>query len=66
MIRQNAVFDRTEQRFDNTEQEQRDEQDRNGMQPKAGDGERSHRYLDALQSLRHIGFVVAVSDLAAD
>ena len=74
MIGQNAVFDRTEQRADHAEAEQRNEQNGQGndrcltgifarMNHKADDRDRRDADLDELQALRHHRLVVAVGDL---
>ena len=48
------------------EQKQREEQERDRMQPEAGDRDGGDADLDQLQSLRHQRLVEAVGDLAAE
>ena len=66
MIGQDAVFDRTEQRRDHAEQEQRDEQQRDRVQQEADHREERDADLDELEPLRHQRLVEAVGDLAAE
>ena len=77
MIGQNAVFDRTEQRADHAEAEQRNEQNRQRkdwrltgsftrMNHEADHRDRSNADFDELQALRHHRLVIAVGDLTAE
>ncbi len=51
MVGQDAVFDRTEQRRQRSEQKQRDEQQDDRMKGKADDGQRGGAHLDELDAL---------------
>ncbi len=66
VVGQDAVFDRTEQRGDDAEQEQGDEQQRHRMQAEAEDGDDGDADLRELEPLRHHRLVVAVGELAAE
>ena len=65
-VGQDAVFDRPEQRRERSEQQHRDEKQRQGMEGKAGDGEHRGANLEELDALRDQGLVVAVGKLAAE
>ena len=66
MIGQNAVFDRTEQRGDDAEQEQRKEQDGHGVQAESEHRDQRDADLGELDPLRHQRLVVTVGHLAAE
>ena len=66
VIGQDAVFDRAEQRGDHAEQEQRDEHDRDRVQPESDDAERRDRDLGQLDVARDDRLVEAVGHLAAE
>src|SRR5688500_17168900 len=66
MIGQNAVLDRTEQRADHAEQEQRKEEHRHRMGDEADDRYQGNAELRELEPLRHYGFVVPVGEFAAE
>ena len=65
-VGQNAVFDRTEQRRERTEQKHRDEQQAERMKGKARDGDHGGADLGEFYALRDEGLVVTVGKLAAE
>jgi hypothetical protein len=66
VVGQDAVFDRTEQRRDHTEQEQRHEQHRHRVYGEAQHRDQRDADLGELEALRHHRLVVAVGELAAE
>jgi hypothetical protein len=66
VIGQDAVFDRPEQRRDDTDQEQGHEQENGRVEPEAGHRDAGNRDLGELEPLGHERLVEAVRDLAAD
>src|SRR5215471_19115564 len=64
-VRQDAVFDRAEQRRKRSEHEHRNKQQRQGVKSEAGDRDDSGAELGELDALGDEGFVVAVGELAA-
>ncbi len=65
MVGQDAVFDRPEQRGDNPEQEQRHEEQRDGMQPKPENGDERDADLGEFEPLRDKRLVEPVRGFAA-
>ena len=63
MIRQNAVFDRPEQRADHSEQEQGDKQQRQRIQLETANRDRRGADLGELEPARHGRLVEAVGEL---
>ena len=66
MIRQNAVFDRTEQRADHAEPNSATNRTGTECSTEAEHRDRGDADLDELQALRHHRLVVAVGDLTAE
>ena len=66
MIGQDAVLDRTEQRGDHAEQEQRDEQQQHRMNAEAEHREEGNADLSELEPPRHHRLVVAIREFAAE
>ena len=64
-IRQNAVFDRPEQRAERAEQKQRDKQNLDGVRPKAGDRDARRGDFNQLDASRDGGFVEFIGELSA-
>ena len=65
MIRQDAVFDRAEQRRDDAEAEQRDKEKGDRLARIAGDRDAGDGDFDEFQPLRDTGLVVAIGQFAA-
>ena len=66
MIRQDAIFDRTEQRRDDPEQGQSAKEQRHGLEDEARHRNQSGDTFSQLQALRDHRLVVAVGQLAAE
>ena len=66
MIGQDAVLDRTEQRGDHAEQEQRDEQQQHRMNAEAEHRDEGNADLSELEPPRHHRLVVAIREFAAE
>ena len=66
MVGKNAVFDRSEQRGDHSEQKQRDEQQHHRMQAEADHCNERDPDLAKFEPPRHHGLVVAVSEFTAE
>src|SRR6476620_5061783 len=66
MIGQDAVLDRTEQRGDHAEQEQRDEQQQHRMNAESEHREEGNADLSELEPPRHHRLVVAIREFAAE
>jgi hypothetical protein len=64
-IRQNAVFDRREQRAERAEQKQRDKQKLDGVRPKAGDRDACRGDFNELDASRDGGLVEFIGELSA-
>ncbi len=66
MVGQDAVFDRAEQRRNDAEQQEGGKERRHGLQPEAGDGERSGGEFRQFQPLRDARLVKPVGQLSAE